>query len=307
MDNIRIGISGWRYAPWRGTFYPEDLTQDRELEYASRSVPTIEINGSFYSLQRPERYARWYADTPRGFTFSVKAPRYVTHILRLREPEEAVANFFASGIFNLKEKLGPILWQLPPSLRFDPGVVESFLALLPHDTQAALALARRRGARMKGRSRLAIDAARPMRHAMEVRHASFVDPSFVELLRRYDVALVVADTAGKWPYREDVTSDFMYLRLHGDKELYVSGYTRQALDRWARRIRAWARGGEPRDARRICGRSAPAASRDIYCYFDNDVKVRAPADARSLSARLGLPLAPVVPDGPAGEGPDAGG
>jgi len=297
MDNIRIGISGWRYAPWRGTFYPEGLTQDKELEYASRAVPTIEINGSFYSLQRPERYARWYADTPPGFVFSVKAPRYVTHILRLRDTREAVANFFASGVFNLKEKLGPILWQLPPSLRFDAGLLESFLALLPHDTEDALSLARRRGARMKGRSRLAIDAARPLRHAMEVRHESFVDPRFVELLRRYGVALVVADTAGKWPYREDVTSDFMYLRLHGDKELYVSGYTKPALDRWASRVRAWARGGEPRDARRIDGKSPSAKSRDIYCYFDNDVKVRAPVDARSLSARLGLPLAPVVPHG----------
>jgi len=296
MDNIRIGISGWRYAPWRGVFYPPGLPQARELEYASRAVPTIEINGSFYSLQRPERYARWHADTPRGFVFSVKAPRYITHVLRLREPGEALANFFASGLFELKEKLGPVLWQLPPSLRFDAGLLEDFLVRLPRDTEAALSLARRRGARMTGRSRLAIDTARPLRHALEIRHDSFVDPRFVDLLRRHGVALVVADTAGKWPLCEDVTADFMYLRLHGDRKIYVSGYTARALDRWARRLRAWARGREPRDARRIGGTapSAPAA-RDVYCYFDNDVKVRAPADARALAARLGLPLAPCAP------------
>jgi len=296
---IRIGISGWRYAPWRGVFYPEGLAQKDELAYASHQVPSIELNGSFYSLQTPGRYARWHAATPRGFLFSVKAPRYVTHIRRLRDAAAPVANFLASGVFELKEKLGPILWQLPPSLPFDAGVLEEFLALLPHDTEAARRLARRREARMAGRSSLATDACRPLRHALEVRHPGFADPDCIALLRRHGVALVVADTAGKWPLLEDVTADFMYLRLHGDKAIYRSGYGDAALRRWAARIRAWARGAEPDDARRADGRAGPRARRrDVYCYFDNDVKVRAPADARTLMKMLGLPMAPVDPDEP---------
>ena len=289
MGNIYIGISGWRYAPWRGVFYPKGLIQKRELEFASRALPTIEINGSFYSLQRPESYADWYAATPPGFIFSVKGNRYITHILRLRDIDKPLANVFVSGVFNLREKLGPFLWQFPPSFTYDPQRVEHFLSLLPHDTHAALELARRREPHMKGRSRLAIDSHRPLRHAMEIRHQSFVDESFVALLRKYQVALVVADTAGKWPYREDVTSDFMYLRLHGEEELYASGYTEEALDRWAARIRAWSTGSEPADAERISS-VAPSkhASRDIYCYFDNDIKVKAPFDAQRLIKKLGL-------------------
>ncbi|MEI2418272.1 DUF72 domain-containing protein [Orrella sp. JC864] len=292
---IRIGISGWRYAPWRGTFYPKGLVQDDELAYASHQVPTIEINGSFYSLQRPERYQRWYEATPRGFVFSVKAPRYVTHIRRLADVRAPLANFFASGVFNLREKLGPVLWQLPPSLPFEPGRLEAFLKLLPQDTQAAQALARSREARMSGRARIKAHVHGPLRHALEVRHPSFADPAVADMLRHYGVALVVADTAGKWPYLEDVTAGFMYLRLHGDQEIYVSGYTDQALDRWAARISRWAAGAEPADARRAGGPAAAAPARDVYCYFDNDVKVRAPEDARGLMRRLGLPMAPQAP------------
>lgn len=289
MGKVYIGISGWRYPPWRGVFYPPKLTQARELEFASRAVRSIEINGSFYSLQRPESYAAWYAATPTGFIFSVKGNRYLTHILRLRDIEKPLANVFASGVFNLREKLGPILWQFPPNFRYAPEQLEHFFSLLPRDTEQALALARKRDSIMKGRTRLAIDANRPIRHAMEIRHVSFIDASFVALLRKYRVALVVADTAGKWPYCEDVTSDFMYLRLHGDKELYASGYTEASLDRWAARIEAWSSGGEPTDAQRIAPGSSPAASgRDVYCYFDNDIKVRAPFDARRLIEKLGI-------------------
>ena len=289
MSNIRIGISGWRYAPWRGVFYPKTLTQNRELEFASRVLPTIEINGSFYSLQRPESYAAWYAATPANFVFSVKGNRYITHILRLRDIEKPLANVFASGVFNLREKLGPFLWQFPPSFRYEPEQLEHFLSLLPRDMEAALELARKREPRMKGRARLAIDQNRKLRHAMEIRNQSFVDDSFVTLLRKYQVALVVADTAGKWPYQEDVTSDFMYLRLHGDKQLYASGYTEAALDRWALRIRAWSTGAEPSDAKRISQTPvSQRASRDIYCYFDNDIKVKAPFDAKRLIEKLGL-------------------
>ena len=286
-SDIRIGISGWRYPPWRKVFYPDKLRQASELHFASRALPTIEINGTFYGLQRPPSFARWYEETPENFVFSVKAPRYVTHILKLNDVEKPIANFFASGLLLLKEKLGPILWQFPPSFRFDPKQFEHFLKLLPHDTEAALKQAHGREAKMHGREHLAIDETRALRHAVEIRNKSFVDPAFVELLRAYQVALVVADTAGKWPYYEDVTADFIYMRLHGDEELYASGYTDAALDRWATRIRAWARGGQPQDAHLISATLPPSRkTRDVYCYFDNDIKVKAPFDARKLLQRL---------------------
>lgn len=289
MGEVRIGISGWRYQPWRGVFYPPDLPQRRELEYASRVLPTIEINGSFYSLQRPEFYAGWYDATPDGFVFAVKGGRYITHILRLNNVLKPMANFFASGILNLKDKLGPFLWQFPPNFQWDAGRFAAFLDMLPRDTEQALRLARRRDARMRGRCRLAIDACRPLRHAVEIRHDSFRDEAFVALLRKHGVALVVADTAGKWPLVEDLTADFVYIRLHGAEELYASGYTDEALDRWAARIRAWRSGTQPEDAACISAKPArPRRSRDVYCYFDNDIKVRAPFDAQRLMEKLGL-------------------
>jgi uncharacterized protein YecE (DUF72 family) len=288
MAKARIGISGWRYPPWRGTFYPEDLVQREELHFASRQVRSIEINGSFYALQTPASYAHWYGQTPRGFVFSVKAPRFITHIKRLRDIEAPLANFFASGLFELREKLGPVLWQFPPSMKFDPELFEAFLARLPHDTDKAAALARKHDHYLRGPASVRPDRKRQLRHAVEIRHASFEDPAFVALLRKYKVALVVADTAGKWPYLEDVTADFMYLRLHGDEELYASGYTESALQDWARRINAWMRGTQPRGARHVSDVGPrKRASRDVYCYFDNDMKVKAPRDAARLVELLG--------------------
>ncbi len=288
MAEVRIGISGWRYEPWRGVFYPQDLAQPRELEFASRAFASIEINGSFYSLQSPSSWKSWYDATPPGFMFSVKGPRYVTHILRLKDVRKPLANFFASGVLALREKLGPMLWQFPPSMRFDAERFTEFFRLLPADTAEALRLARSRDSRMHGRSVLRIDESRPLRHAVEIRHESFVTPGFVALLREHGVALVVADTAGKWPLLEDITADFMYLRLHGDKELYASGYTDDALDRWADRIRAWSRGREPRGAQRAGPALRRGAALDVFCYFDNDVKVRAPFDADRLMQKLGI-------------------
>jgi uncharacterized protein YecE (DUF72 family) len=289
MGKIYIGISGWRYPPWRGTFYPDGLAQHRELEFASRAVPSIELNGSFYSLQRPESYAEWHDETPPGFVFSVKGNRFLTHILRLKNIDGPLANVLASGVFNLGAKLGPFLWQFPPNFQFDPEKMEHFLRLLPHDTDAGLALARTHEARMNGRTALDAGKKRKLRHAIEIRHESFMDDAFIALLRKYKVAVVVADTAGKWPYIEDVTADFMYLRLHGEKELYASGYTEEALDRWAARIRAWSAGGQPGDAHLVSAKAPPKrASRDVFCYFDNDIKVRAPFDARRLIEKLGL-------------------
>jgi uncharacterized protein YecE (DUF72 family) len=274
---IRIGISGWRYEPWRGVFYPEGLAQRRELEYAARHFPTIEINGSFYSLQRPEYFEEWYHAAPPGFVYAVKGSRYITHLLRLKNIEKPLANFYAQGILALRDKLGPFLWQFPPMFRFDAPRLENFFAMLPRDTTQALALARRRDKRMTGRARLAIDAHRKLRHAIEVRHESFINEEFIALLKQHDIGLVVADTAGKWPKLFEVTSDFVYVRLHGDIKIYTSGYTPRALDEWAERIRAW-----------------DAAGADVYVYFDNDVKVRAPFDALDLMQKLGLRWEPAT-------------
>ena len=294
MASIRIGISGWRYPPWRGTFYPEDLAQKNELPYASAKLPIIEINGSFYSLQRPSSYLQWYEQTPENFIFSVKGPRYITHMRKLREVEAPLANFLASGVLGLKDKLGPILWQFPPSFRYDEERFSHFFEMLPHDTEAAVRVARKCDAWMKKRSLIETDKKRPLRHAIEIRHDSFLDESFIALLRAHGIALVVAETARKWPMTHDVTADFIYMRLHGDKELYRSGYGDKALDRWARRIEGWHRGAEPKDAIRVSKKKVPTSkSRDIYCFFDNtDVKLRAPFDAQTIMSKLGVSYRP---------------
>jgi uncharacterized protein YecE (DUF72 family) len=285
LGTVRIGISGWTYAPWRGTFYPAKLPHHRELAHTAGILSSIEVNGTFYSLQRPESYAKWAAETPEDFVFSLKAPRFITHIRRLKDARAPLANFLASGPLRLGAKLGPILWQLPPNFKFDPKRIETFLKMLPHDTTSAAAMARRHDKRVSGRAWMKTDAHRPLRHAMEIRHASFAVPEFIELLRAYDVALVCADTV-EWPRLMDITSDFVYCRLHGSEELYASGYDAGSLDHWAVRVATWAHGSEPSDAERVIKRSAPKmASRDVFVYFDNDVKVRAPFDARSLIAR----------------------
>ena len=281
-----IGISGWRYAPWRGEFYPPGLPEREELSYAAQRFPTIELNGSFYSLQRPEYYARWFEQVPARFVFAVKGSRYITHMLRLKGAEAAVANFFASGVLALGQKLGPFLWQLPPTLKFDEQRIASFLASLPRTTADAATLGRRHDERVAGRSYLHVDRNRRLRHALEVRHESFATPRFVELLREHGVALVVADTAGRWPFLEDLTSDFVYVRLHGDVKLYESGYTDAALDRWAERVRAWRDGRTPPAAKLAAPPPRRVRRRDVYVYFDNDVKVHAPYDAMNLAAKV---------------------
>jgi uncharacterized protein YecE (DUF72 family) len=290
QGKVRIGVSGWRYTPWRGNFYPKKLAQARELEYAARIFPSIELNGSFYSLQRPSSYALWAQQTPPGFVFAIKGSRYITHMLKLRNIETALANFLASGLFELGDKLGPILWQFPPMTRFHEDVFEDFLSILPRTTEQAMWIAHAHDARLKDRYSLKPKVDMPLRHAMEVRHESFVDPAFIALLRRHGVAWVVADTPRPWPLFEDVTADFVYMRLHGSTELYNSRYTSEELDRWAECIRAWSSGGQPQDARLISKAKPPRrATRDVYCYFDNTDKLHAPDNARELMAKLGLP------------------
>jgi len=285
----RIGVSGWTYPPWRGAFYPKGLRQRDELAYAGRVLNSIEINGSFYSLQRPESYASWAAATPEDFVFAVKGPRFITHMKRLRESETPLANFFASGVLRLGAKLGPVLWQLPPNFRFDAGRIEAYLAMLPRDTEAAAVLACRHDHRVAGRTWLQTGTKRPLRHALEIRHESFRDPDFIALLRRQDVALVCADTVD-WPLLGDLTADFVYCRLHGSTELYRSGYDAPAIERWSGRVRAWLAGDEAMDLPHVAS-FARKRRRDVFLYFDNTDKLRAPLDAQALMARLGVTLA----------------
>jgi uncharacterized protein YecE (DUF72 family) len=284
---IRVGIAGWKYAPWRGSFYPKGLVQRRELEYASRALPCIEINSTFYRLQQPSTFANWYAETPDDFVFSVKAPKRITHEKRLHDVDESIARFLASGIFELGEKLGPILWQLPPNFRFDAALLEAFLASLPHSASEANAFVMKHDLHVD--TKVLDKASQPLRHALEIRNESFVDPDFIAMLRQHNVAMVVADTGGRWPEFEDVCADFMYLRLHGADELYTSGYSDDALDHWTARIKAWASGSEPVDARRISDQSAPVRpQRDVFCFFDNTMKDEAPTNARRVLERLGI-------------------
>jgi uncharacterized protein YecE (DUF72 family) len=265
----RIGISGWTYAPWRGEFYPKGLAHRRELAFVAERLSTVEINGSFYALQKPASYRSWYEQTPADFVFAVKGGRFITHMKKLADVETPLANFFASGVLALRDKLGPILWQLPPTLGFDADRLRSFFALLPRSTGEAMWLARRHDERMKDRALTDTDDDRPLHHALEVRHKSFLDPGFLPLLREHGIAVVVADTAGRWPLIREATADIVYVRLHGDVELYTSGYTDAALDTWAASVRGWTDAGH-----------------DVYVYFDNDVKVRSPFDAMSLAEKL---------------------
>jgi uncharacterized protein YecE (DUF72 family) len=266
----RVGISGWTYAAWRGDFYPRGLAHRRELEYAASQLSSIEINGSFYSLQRPTSYRRWNDETPDDFVFAVKGGRFITHLKRLRDVEAPLANFFASGVLALGAKLGPVLWQLPESLTFDAEVLDAFLALLPRTTTEAASLAARHDDRLSDdRVDAAVRVEQPVRHAVEVRSSTFVDERFFDILTAHEVGCVLADTAGRWPVLDRRTCDLRYVRLHGDRELYASGYTGTALDGWADRCRRWAEDGE-----------------DVFVYFDNDIKGFAPHDARSLLQRL---------------------
>jgi uncharacterized protein YecE (DUF72 family) len=269
--DVRIGTSGWLYPPWRGVFYPPKLPHKKELAYISTKLNTVEINGTFYSLQRPESFRAWYAQTPADFVFAVKGARFITHMKKLNDVEAPLANFFASGVLALGDKLGPILWQLPPNLGFNAERLAGFFAQLPRSTGEAAWIARRHDERLKDRSFTTAVTDQRLRHALEVRHKSFEHSDFCDLLREHAISLVVADTAGKWPLIREVTADLVYVRLHGDVELYTSGYTDEALEAWAADIRTWTDAGL-----------------DVQVHFDNDVKVRAPFDAMTLAAKLGV-------------------
>ena len=260
--NIRVGVGGWTYEPWRSTFYPPDVPRKRELEYASRQLTTIEINGTYYRLQTPASYAKWRDATPDEFVFAVKAPRYATNRKVLAEAKQSIALFFKSGLAELGDKLGPVLWQFAPTKQFAPLDFERFLDLLPPRA-----------------------GSRPLRHVLDVRHESFMTGEFLGLANRYGVAVVFADT-DEYPSFADVTADFVYARLMRCAAPVKTGYTSRALTTWAQRAHVWAQGGEPNDLPRVRQDTAESVPRDVFIYFISGAKERAPAAARALLSRL---------------------
>ena len=286
MRELRIGISGWQYKPWRGVFYPKGLPQRRELQYASRQLNSIELNGSFYSLQTPSSYKKWSEATPDDFLFAIKGSKYITHMKKLKDVRVPLANFFASGVFALGKKLGPILWQFPPWWPYDHDRLAYFLEMLPKTTGQATKLASENAL---ARDRAFIEPIVPKRlsYAFEPRHPSFFCEDFIQMLRKYNMALAFADTAKEFPYYEDVTADLIYIRLHGSEELYASGYSNEEIERWARRIKKWRDGKDPRDSKLAAASSGQHPNRDVYVYFDNSMTAHAAFDAIKLAKMLG--------------------
>ncbi len=285
MGRARIGLSGWSYEKWRGDFYPEDLPRDQDLRFASERFSTLEINASFYSLRSPDTYRRWYGDTPRDFVFAVKGSRYITHSKKLKDPRGPLANFLASGVLALGEKLGPILWQLQASFTPSHERLHDFLDLLPHDHEEAAALARDHDERVE-EPFLEVERNHRLRHVVELRSPDAFDPETVRVVRDTGTSLAVSDAAD-FERVEELTSGFVYVRLHGSRETYVSRYTGRELEEWAEKIRVWREGGQPDDARRITERKPPERKgRDVYVYFDNDAEGHAPRDAARLAGMV---------------------
>jgi uncharacterized protein YecE (DUF72 family) len=255
-------VGGWTYEPWRGAFYPAELTQKRELEYASRRLTSIEINGTFYGSQRPETFAKWHDETPADFVFSLKAPRYATHRKVLAEAGKSIERFYSSGVMNLKDKLGPVNWQLPPSKKFEPEDFAAFLNLLPREIEG-----------------------RALRHVVEVRHASFRSEDFVAMAREHGVAVVIAGDSG-YPQIADPTASYVYARIMGTREGPELGYPAEDLDRWAARAKAWASGALPQGLEFAGAARSDGRRRDVYLYVISGHKVRNPAAAMALIERV---------------------
>ncbi|MBM0105336.1 DUF72 domain-containing protein [Steroidobacter sp. S1-65] len=255
---IRAGIGGWTYEPWEETFYPADLPKKSQLNYASRQVTAIEINGTFYRLQKPDVFAKWRDDAPEDFVFSIKAPRYLTYRKVLSEALPSVPRFLDSGLSSLQQKLGPILWQLPPTLHFDGADIDAFLAGVPRELDG-----------------------RPLRHVLEVRHKTFMDPAYVELARKHSVATVFAHT-DEFPNFADVTADFVYARLRKAEASEPTGYSKRDLKAWSERARLWASGGAPDDLPYVTDAVPAKQPRDVFIFFINGAKQRAPAAAKHL-------------------------
>ncbi|MFO7777742.1 MAG: DUF72 domain-containing protein [Nitriliruptoraceae bacterium] len=281
MGRIRIGVSGWNYDSWRGSFYPDDLPRREELRYAGERFDTLEVNATFYRLASPQRCVGWRDAVPDDVVLAVKGSRFITHNKKLADAGTALANFLASGILALDTKLGPILWQLPEQLHFDAERVDGFLSALPHDTDGAAALARGHDERVEEAAYGSGDNHR-LRHVLEVRHDSYLCDEMVSIARRHGVALAVSH-AQAWPYIEEVTAGFVYVRLHGPDDLYASPYGEDELRSWAQRLHRWRVAEQPADAHTITDRAPPQRrERDVYVYFDNDVSGHAPRNAARL-------------------------
>ncbi|MEO8778887.1 MAG: DUF72 domain-containing protein [Rhodanobacter sp.] len=261
-QGIRVGIGGWTYAPWRNNFYPDRLVQRRELEYASRQLRAIEINGTFYRAQKPATYARWAAETPAGFVFSLKAPRYITQSTRLADASKGVRGFIQGGLAELGDRLGPILWQLPPSRPFDADDLAAFLDALPQQLNG-----------------------QPLRHAMEVRDATFLDQRYVTLARSHGVATVFTDSPD-FPALADLTGDFVYVRLKHSVDGIPTGYSSAALDQWARQSRDWAAGKDAAALPHAGAAQTRSDPRDVFVFFIGAAKQRNPAAALALQQRI---------------------
>ncbi len=260
--SIRIGVGGWTYPPWRGVFYPDTLTQSKELHYASRQLSSIEINGTFYRTQTPQSYRKWASETPDDFVFSLKGPRYATNRRVLAEAGDSIQRFYDSGVTELGDRLGPVLWQFAPTKKFDADDFEAFLALLPQKVDG-----------------------RQLRHVVEVRHASFLAPVFIALLRKYKIAVVYSEHA-TYPAMADITTDFVYARLQKGKDSLAKGYPPKAITQWAERLRTWAEGGQPQDLPRVTASKITAQPRDVFAYVIHEGKIRAPAAAMALIKKL---------------------
>ena len=260
---IHIGIGGWTFAPWRGVFYPEKLAQAKELGYAASKLTSIEINGTYYGSQKPESFRKWASEVPDGFIFSVKGPRFATNRRVLAEAGDSIKRFYDSGVLELADRLGPVLWQFAPTKKFDEADFGKFLELLPQTFDG-----------------------RAIRHVIEVRHDSFCTPDFIALTRQFGTPIVFSEHA-TYPAIPDVVSDFVYLRLQKGKDSVKTGYQPKALDAWAKRLRSWAKGSAPADLLLVDKKNkAPATPRDVYAYFIHEGKVRAPAAAMATIERL---------------------
>ncbi|WP_430390499.1 DUF72 domain-containing protein [Dyella sp. 20L07] len=261
-SRIRVGIGGWNFAPWRNNFYPAGLVQRRELEFASRQLRAIEINGTFYGAQKPATYAKWAAETPEGFVFSLKAPRYITEGKKLATTARGIEGFVLGGLAEFGERLGPVLWQLPPSRPFDADDLAAFLDLLPRELNG-----------------------RPLRHVLEVRHRSFLDERYIALARAQGIPTVFTDSP-QYPSLADLTGDFAYARLMQSQSHIDTGYAANDLDRWNTLARQWAEGGDPAELPHVAAPLASSAPRDVYIYFISSAKERNPAAAMALQQRI---------------------
>ena len=262
--HLRVGIGGWTFEPWRNNFYPKGLAQTRELEYASRQLTAIEVNGTYYSTMKPASFKKWHDETPDDFMFSLKANRFATNRRVLGDAGESIKKFVDSGLGELGKKLGPIVWQFAPTKQFDAQDFEAFLALLPKDT-----------------------GGHKLRHVLDVRHDSFKSPDYLLLARKYQCATVFTDSP-KFPSFADLSSDFVYARLMNSEEKVKTGYAPKVLDQWAEAAQTWAKGGEPDDLPRVGAKGKTGKARDVFVYFINGAKERAPAAAQALLARLGF-------------------